>query len=363
MAATAIDWARKQAIVKNRDLADDGGGRDYQRSMRHETLVTAAMIAARDGSTELISKHEDSIGDTFERALKGANDPVHRVKAGLQFNPIAIAFAGMGLLLKHRFAIKDVRILLDSAGDDDAAASHGFAVSAGLLAEIDERLPRAVLRCAFGARAKPRQRRRQSETQYNARVELCRGKVRDAIDAEMAWLAGKLAEPEWPQFYPNPARPRRRVILGLGKGKQKPVEAPPEPEMYADHQAAALWLAGAAILFNVAKRPWLRDIVKAYGRWTFAANGSELPEDEDADFGPSEWNKAFFVLLAHCLPGLTSAQVYEFALTPITSVSDKAFFDITTVFLRGVDEVYFNDFALQDAQAVQVRTGLLGERR
>src|SRR5207253_1078919 len=96
----------------------------------------------------------------------------------------------------------------------------GFAVSAGLLAEIDERLPRAVLRCSFGARTRPHRQWRKPEAEYNARVDLFRQKVRDAIDAELAWLAGKQGEPEWPQFPPNPARPRRRVILAPGNRKQ-----------------------------------------------------------------------------------------------------------------------------------------------
>ena len=73
-----------------------------------------------------------------------------------------------------------------------------------------------------------------------ARVELCRQKAKDAIGAELAWLTGKQGEPEWPQFPPSPARSRRRLVLGPENRKQKPVEEPPDPEMYADHQAAAL---------------------------------------------------------------------------------------------------------------------------
>jgi hypothetical protein len=357
-AAAAIEWARKQPTDVNRGIADDNDD-DHKRSMRKETLVTAAMIAARDGGTELIAIHETWIRETFVQALKGENDPVHRMRAGLQFNPIAIAFVGMVLLLKNRFAIEDVCTLLGSAGDDNPAAAHGFAVCVGLLAEIDERLPRTMLRCAFAARTRPHREWRTREAEYNARVELCRHKVRNAIDAELAWLTGKQGEPEWPQFPPNRARPRRRVALGTGSRKQKLVEKPSEPEMYADHQAAALWLGGAASLFDVAKRPSLRDIVKAYGGWTFVANGSELEENEDTDRGPTEWNNAFFKLLAYCLPGLTSAQVEEVALAPIAGLPDGAFFDVTSTFLRDVDGVYFNDFALQDAQAVRVRTALL----
>ena len=245
------------------------------------------------------------------------------------------------------------------SGDDNPAACHGFAVSAGVVAEIDERLPRAVLRCAFAARAMPDRDWRTPEAENNARVALCRQKVRDTINAELAWLTGKQGEPEWPQFPPSPARPRRRALLGPGNRMQKTIEEPPEPEMYADHQAAALWLGGATSLFDVTQRPWLRDILKAYSGWTFVANGSELDENEDTDRGPTEWNNAFFKLLAYCLPGLTSAQVEEVALAPITGLPDKAFFDVTSAFLRGVDGVYFNDFTLQHAQAVQVRTVLL----
>jgi hypothetical protein len=356
--AAAIEWARTQTTSANKsDASNDGEERD--RSMRNETLVDAAMIAVRDGGAELISRHEDWIRETFVRALKGANDPVRRLRAGLQFNPVATAFVGVVLLLKNRFAIEDVRTLLESAGNDDPAASRGFAVSAGLLAEIDERLPRAVLRCSFWACISPRRQWRKPEAEYNARVELFRKKVRDAIEAELAWLAGKQGEPEWPQFPPNPARSRRRVILARGNRKPRPVEEAPEPEMYADHQAAALWLEGAGNLFDVTKRPWLRDIVKAYCVWTFAANGSELDEDERMDHLPSEWNGGFFKLLAYCLPGLTSAQVDQVALAPITGLPERAFFDVTTVFLRNVDAVYFNDSAIRDTQAVQVRSSLL----
>ena len=241
--AAAIEWARKQpATVNKDDTGDDYEEHDHQRSMRNETLVTAAMIAARDGGAELIAKHEDWIRETFVRALKGANDPVHRVRAGLQFNPFAIAFVGMALLLKNRFGMEDVRTLLESAGDDNPAASHGFTVSAGLLAEIDERLPRAVLRCAFAARSRPRREWRKPEAEYNARVELCRQKVKDAIEAELAWLTGKQGEPEWPQFPPNPASPRRRSFQVPGHAENS--SRSPLYRMYADHQAAALWLGG-----------------------------------------------------------------------------------------------------------------------
>jgi hypothetical protein len=357
-AVAAIEWARKQAFVANTADPDDYGEVRENRSMRNETLVSAAMIGARDGGAELISKHEDWIRDTFVRALKSPNDPVHRMRTGLQFNPIAIAFVGMTLLLKNRSGIKDVHTLLESAGDENPAASRGFAVAAGLVAEIDERLPRAVLRCAFAATTRPHRVWSKPEAEYDARADLFGQKVVEAIDAELVWLSNGRDEPEWPQFPPNPARPRRRATLRPGSSRQKPLEEP-KPETYADHQSAALWLGGAASLFDVAKRPWLRDIVKAYSEWTFIANGSELQDDEYTDRRPREWNDAFFKLLPYCLPGLTLAQIDEIALAPITGLPERAFFDVSTGFLRNVDVVYFNDSGISDTQAVHIRSGLL----
>src|SRR5206468_2802004 len=112
------------------------------------------LICARDGGTELIAAHGKWLRETFGRAFKGKHDPSHRTRAGLHFNPIAIAFVGTALLLKNRFDLADVRTLFKSAGDNPAAA-QGFYYVAQLLAAIDERLPRAVLRCAFSACVQP----------------------------------------------------------------------------------------------------------------------------------------------------------------------------------------------------------------
>jgi hypothetical protein len=120
-----------------------------------------------------------------------------------------------------------------------------------------------------------------------------------------------------------------------------------------------LWLEKAASIFDVAKRSWLRDIVRAYLGWTIVANGSELEEGEDADRTPNEWNYAYFNLLAHCLPGLTTEQIDDVALAPILALPAEAFLDVMTIFLRSVDAVYFSDLGLQEAQAVHIRNALL----
>jgi hypothetical protein len=348
--AAAIEWAQKQSIEVGTDDKDEG-----QHSMRQELVVTAAMIAARDGGAELIAAHESWMRDTLVRALKSKEDAVHRVRSSLQFNPIAIAFVGMVLLLKNRFDLGNVRPLLESAGNDNPAAAHGFAATAGLLANIDERLPRAVLRCAFAARNNPRRNWRMPESEYLSVFELHRQQVAKTVEAELDWLDGKQAEPQWQVFMPTPARPRTR-FRSRQRQRNESIEDPVQQNVDVDHQAAALWLGGAASLFDVAKRPWLRDIIKTYGAWTHLANGSELEEYEDPDRGPTDWNDVFFKLLAYSLPGMSSEDIDEMALAPITKLPDRSAFDVMRSFLRDVDGVYFNEHVFADAQAVHVRS-------
>jgi hypothetical protein len=268
-----------------------------------------------------------------------------------------MGFVGMVLMLKNRFAMEDVRSLLQAAGDEHPAAAHGFALTAGVLAEIDERLVRPVLRCAFAACVQPRPHWRLEETEAAARSQKYRERVQNAIEAEIAWLSGERDEPTWPPFAEDCPHTRDRYVTVRGRRKEL-VERPPEPEVRTDHHSAALWLMGAAGVFDVAKRPWLRDVVTAYASWTRIMNGSGLDEEDELESPPREWNAAYFKLLTYCLPGLTSAQIDEIALTPIVDTEERAFLEITVTFLRDADVLYFNDLTLEQELAVHIRSTL-----
>ena len=108
-------------------------------------------------------------------------------------------------------------------------------------------------------------------------------------------------------------------------------------------------------LAAIEKRPWLSELIRAYVQWTAAANGAGLSQDEEIANEPTEWNDAYYGLLAKCLPGLQSQQIDEIALTPITSLPDEAFFDITSNFLRSVDVIFFNERDLPTDEAVRIR--------
>jgi hypothetical protein len=153
---------------------------------------------ARDGGADLIGAQGAWILETFRRALGGEEDSVHRTRSGLQYNPIAIAFVGTVLLLRNRFEMTDVSALLETAGSGNPAAAQGFA--AGLLAVINEALPRALLRGGFCGCIHPERRWDMPEEDYKARLEVRRQEARAAIDAEIAWLEGKQNEPAWPAF-------------------------------------------------------------------------------------------------------------------------------------------------------------------
>jgi hypothetical protein len=347
-AAAAVKWAQNVTVTPAED--------ETAQWMRDEAVVTAAMIATRDGGAELIAEHGRWIRKTFRRAFDGKDDPAHRTRDGLQYNPIAIAFVGTALLLRNRFNIADVWTLLETAGDDNPAAAQGFNYVAAMLAEIDERLPRAVLRCGFSGCVHPSRHWKTSEDDHKARVEEHRKKVAAAIEAEIAWLGGAGEEPGWPAFEPSHTHSRHHRWGTQHRRLRDQEEA--RPERYTDHQAAALWLGKAAGIFDVAKRPWLRDLVKAYSDWTATANGSDLDDDDDPDRIPDEWNRAYLNLLAHCLPGLPIPEIDEFALRLVLAAPREAFLDMTTRFVRCVDDVYFNDTQIRDEQAVHIRTTL-----
>lgn len=352
LVVAAVQWA--QRVVDTSEQED--GDEDW---MREQAVLNAAMILMRDGDGELRARHEAWARGIFAQALQTKDDPVYRFRSGLQFNPVAVAFVGMIHSLKDRSAPGNVRALLEVATRDDPAAAHGFGAAATTLASIDERLPRAVLRCAFAASIRPSREWNLPKEEVATRSERHRQQVRAAVDAELAWLADERPEPEWSTFPSEAPRRRRRLQLPGGRGQQDtPAPQRSRRDEYADHQAAALWLGKAQSLVDIVKRPWLCEIARTYAAWTAAANGTGLDVHEEVANPPSEWNDAYFDLLAHCLPGLALPEIEQLALTPISLLPDEAFFDVITRFLRSVDAVYFNDRDLQEPIAIRTRSAL-----
>lgn len=356
LVTSAVEWARRPASSSGDDASDAD-------RMREQRIVTAAMLAMRDGDADLRARNEAWARSVFAEALRSETDDGYRFKSGLRFNPVAVAFVGTVHLLANRVTSVDVQALLGAATRDDSAAAYGFGAVGGALAAIDERLPRAMLRAAFAANVRPRGDWNQSEEQHAPHLERRRQQVRAAMDAELSWLADERDEPPWPEFPARSPRLRRGLRLspaGLLEDERHTPRSP-RSEEYVDHQGAALWLRNASGLLDISVRPWLRGVARIYAEWTAVANGSELDRSSKVEDKPAEWNGAYFDLLASCLPGMEPSDVDELALIPITSLPDESFFDAVTSFLRSADKVHFDDRGLQAPEAVRIRS-LLADR-
>ncbi|MDI7134212.1 hypothetical protein QMO42_07290 [Pseudomonas aeruginosa] len=353
-----VAWARRSAIATTDVESDDDEG---ERRMQREAVVTAAMIVMRDGDHALRTEHGEWARSQLDKTLAVLDeDSGRQFRGGLRFNPTAIAYAGLIHSLQHRSEQEDVRSLLAVAATGNHAAAHGFGTSAVILAGVDSRLPRAVLRCAFSASVVENRAWDASQEEVDARKARSHERARAAVAAEMAWLGGEGPEPTWPTFPVEQALPRRQLRLS---GTSIPTPEQPEapalsPTEHVNHQAAALWLRQVRALSYDDTRPWLSEIVKAYMPWTAIANGAHLDDGDEANHPPTEWNDTFFMAVARCAVGLSTPEATELAVQHIVALPDRNFYDVLVDFLRRIDEAYFEGDNISTQVAVDIRSAL-----
>ncbi|KFX71095.1 hypothetical protein TMS3_0103905 [Pseudomonas taeanensis MS-3] len=356
--SAAVAWARRSVTATARVESEDDGG---ERRMQEEAVVAAAMIVMRDGDDALRAEHGEWARSQLDKTLAVLDDDsAHQIRGGLRFNPTAIAYAGLTHALRPRSTPEHVRSLLEVAATGNHAAAHGFGTSAAVLADVDSRLPRAVLRCAFSASVVENQAWDASQEEVDARKARSHERARAAVAAEMAWLGGEGTEPAWPAFPVEQARPRRRLrIHGTRIATPEPSKAPaPSPTEHLNHQAAALWLQQVRALSHDDTRPWLSEIVKAYMPWTALANRASLDNGDETDHPPSEWNDTFFAAVARCVVGLSTSEATELAVRHIIALPDRNFFDVLVDFLRCIDAVYFEGDHIPTQVALDIRSTL-----
>jgi len=353
--SVAVAWARRSATTAAVVESDDDGG---ELRVREEAVVTAAMIVMRDGDDALRAEHGEWAQSQLDETLAALDDdPACQIRGGLRFNPTAIAYAGSIHALRHRLTPEDVRTLLEVAAAGNHAAAHGFGAAVAALEAVDSRLPRTVLRCAFSACVVENRIWDESQEEVDARKARSVQRAGAAVAAEMAWLGGAGAEPVWPTFLEEPARPRRRLRLpGNRVGAPEQPETPPPPSTeHVNHQAAALWLRQVRGLPDDSARPWLSEIVKAYMRWTTVANGANLDDGDETDHPPLEWNGAFFAAVARCIVGLSTHELTELVVKHVIALPDRNFYDVLADFLRSIDAVYFEGGNIPTQVAVDIR--------
>jgi energy-coupling factor transporter ATP-binding protein EcfA2 len=346
-AQRALEWAR----TATPPLAyEDGGSEIYEQA-----TVGAAMLAMRDGTPELRDAHREWAQGIFAAALRAEDNPVYRVRDGLQFNPLAISFAGMAYALRGHINSDSIRELL--AIVDRPAAAHGFIAAAPTIATIDDRLPRAILRCALAACILPVRKRNEPE---RARTKRAKRHQQAVVAAEIAWLFEAGEEPTWqapPVYRPRTRQRRRLPATGDEQAAAGIAYAEATTEKF-DYQTAALWLRGANRLLDAGGEIWLQLVLRSYAEWTWVVNGAGLEAAEDLSQTPNEWNDVYFALLARGLTSADKATADRLALEPLASLPDKSFFDAVTRFQSSVDEMFFNNLGLETSVAVYIRSRL-----
>lgn len=353
--SAAMAWARRPPTESDEGSSDDAG----EQRMRKEAILTAAMVAMRDGDDALRAEHGEWAQSQLDEALKALDgDPARQIRGGLRFNPTAIAYTGLIHALRHRNTSDEVLVLLEVAAAGNHAAAHGFGAAVGALDAVDGRLPRAILRCAFNACVAENRVWDLPQDEVAARAERRLARIEAAVAAEVLWLDADGPEPQWPIFPEEEARPRGRVRLPGGHvaAPESPEATAPPPTEHVNHQAAALWLRQVRGLPDAAARTWLGDVAKAYMPWTIAANGAGMNDGDEVDLPPSEWNDTFFAAVARCVVGLASAEVTELAVRHIVMLPDRNFYDVLSDYVRNIDAVYFEGGDISTQVAVDIRT-------
>jgi hypothetical protein len=163
-------------------------------------LEIAAALLLRDGNAKQRKAHARWARKQCTTATRGSEDPVHRFRTGLRFNPMGIGTLGLVHATLHNKARLAVRGLLELAVRGDPAIAHGFAAARDALNLIDPKLPSAVLRCAFNGVIRPRIRYYDPQPDDEARRVYAVARAKRAVDSEFASLCGKADEPQWPLF-------------------------------------------------------------------------------------------------------------------------------------------------------------------
>ncbi len=340
LASQGVAWAQSESAQANE-----------HSSLRADAIPAAALIAIRDGTDDLRAKHGAWAEKVLTDALNDKDDVDNPMHDRLAWNPVAMGFVGIADLYRRDPSAARLRTLLQIAARENPAGAHGFFLSVGDLVELDERLPKAILRCAFACIRKPVRYWKSGEAEATRRAEAYQARQRVSVQAELAWLTGAGPEPEWPSLESEGTRRpvRRRPVIPVGGYHvvTEPEEIVQPAETYIDHQAAALWLRALRPILDVTKRPWLREVASFYADFTAKLNGLGLELHDEVSENPSEWNDSYYELLSWSLVGLSKVEIEELALRRIIGLPNKSFYDVTSTFLRAVDTIYFSEHLLE----------------
>jgi hypothetical protein len=344
----AVCWAIN---VMNHPIIEESE-QQYQREV---SIISAAMIAMRDGSIEFCAKHADWAREIFRKTLQISNVPRWAYQSGLRYNMKAISFSGLIYLLKVSSDQKDIDTLFQALLRNYQVVANGFGATVTFLDAIDDRFPRALLRCALSACIIPALYW-NPENGLDEKSKKHKEHIQHAINAELGWLSEGLPEPNWPIFPINEVSVYKGIkLIAENVDYLDPPIEQKIPDFIFDDSTAGLWLGMTQKLYKHSKREWLINLAKSYSVWTSIINGAGMDSNIDIIKPPSKWNNAFYELLAYSLSSFDKEEIEQLVLNPIFSLPDNSFFDVITIFLRNIDDDFFNSADFEEALAIQLR--------
>ncbi|MET4198638.1 hypothetical protein [Bradyrhizobium sp. LA6.12] len=328
----ALAWARAQPLdVEPKSDEDD---ENYDAEWNRRAVVMAAALAARDYEA---ADREDTLAWARPILLTASaqNDREYRGNDQIEHNTTASATLGI-ISVFLRDQDKTMReMILELSAYEHPAVLEALAQSLLRLSEVNDRIPRSIIRVVMVSAVHPR--RVLGLEQQKANDRLHREAIDAAIHIERRWLDGDGAEPSWPQLASWHAAPRRGIRLGNDGHIEDDDDDHEPPSHYVDEQALAK-LAHHLIRFTIDDVPaWVKDLAVYLMAWTDEANG---PHDEvvrERDHRPDTWNIAFFNFIGVLSVALPHAEAVDLFLNRTVSFKDEAFHDAMASFLRGYD--------------------------
>jgi len=352
----SADVAREASEYANGELPD-GSDTDYLKH-RSTRLVKIALLIARDGDDDLLTRQEVWVRSVIDWALVedgGRGEPDRK----LEFSRPALATYALVHMWRRLSDRSDRDRLLSIATRKDGAGRAGFEAAVEALTDIDPRIAKSVIRAGLATARWRWQDYEEDEAVTQAFQGQDAAHRAAVVDAEIAWLGGG-AEPLWPAL-PPALTVRRRLQLGAFLSDDGTADAAEDEgeteedgiEFRVDISAAAKWL-GLAVEAGQPAIQWLPEIVSAYAHWTACANGLNLEPSAELERAPGKWNRVFYSLAAPVL--LRGSQtMFDAVLADIMDLPDKSFAEVVAILVFAADVWYFNNPDHRSDRVVELR--------
>ena len=350
----AVTWATSSANVTLTGL----DATEVER-----TRFSVAALLLRDGSSELKATYGRWASDQLLAAADRKPDSTGPVMQ-IPYNPAAIAAIGLLAAYSNGDSYTDLSALLSLAARHDTSMASVLRTKINGQRSPRPELARALIRLGFvsaiyavAQRANDDYRgsvedyleRQREQDVARAQAELAKRQA--ATQAELGWLTGAGAEPNWPEL-PDPRSPRESPGLVLSQSKRPPRRT----AQYAlDAGGAAEWLLLATDLWGVAQPKLLGALVRHCWAWTANANGVGGASDEEPSERVFEWNNAYFRAALVAAVAVASEDIDILLFNPIAQLPEERFFDALGSVLHKLDILWLDSGRVNAETVLAIR--------